>query len=78
MHVFGRAFRRAYSFSIISPDLLSSSRFLFLGGKKQFHTEALKELLDDDDRFGFIVMDGNGCLYGTLQGSTREVSFSRY
>jgi peptide subunit release factor 1 (eRF1) len=34
----------------------------------------LKELLDDDDKFGFIVMDGNGCLYGTLQGSTREVT----
>ncbi|KAG5192041.1 eukaryotic peptide chain release factor 1 [Tribonema minus] len=39
----------------------------------KFHTEALDELLQDDDRFGFIVMDGNGCLYGTLQGSHREV-----
>jgi peptide chain release factor subunit 1 len=39
----------------------------------KFHTEALNELLDDDDKFGFIVMDGNGCLYGTLQGSNREV-----
>jgi len=29
--------------------------------------------LDDDDKFGFIVMDGNGSLYGTLQGSNREV-----
>jgi peptide chain release factor subunit 1 len=33
----------------------------------------LNELLEDDDRFGFIIMDGNGCLYGTLQGNTREV-----
>jgi peptide chain release factor subunit 1 len=24
-------------------------------------------------RFGFIVMDGNGALFGTLQGNTREV-----
>lgn len=39
----------------------------------KFHTEALNELLEDDDKFGFIVMDGNGCLYGTLQGNTREV-----
>lgn len=39
----------------------------------KFHTEALNELLEDDDRFGFIVMDGHGCLYGTLQGNTREV-----
>lgn len=39
----------------------------------KFHTEALNELLEDDDRFGFIVMDGHGCLYGTLQGNTRDV-----
>jgi len=39
----------------------------------KFHTEALNELLEDDDVFGFIVMDGNGCLYATLQGNTRSV-----
>merc|ERR1712174_56854 len=35
--------------------------------------EALDELLESDDKFGFIVMDGNGSLYGTLQGNNREV-----
>jgi len=39
----------------------------------KFHTEALGELMEDDDKFGFIVMDGNGSLYGTLAGNTREV-----
>jgi peptide chain release factor subunit 1 len=39
----------------------------------RFHTEALAELLEDDDRFGFLIMDGNGSLYGTLQGNHREV-----
>jgi peptide chain release factor subunit 1 len=39
----------------------------------KFHTEALHELLEDDDKFGFIVMDGNGCLYGTLCGNTRNI-----
>ena len=39
----------------------------------KFHTEALQELLESDDKFGFIVMDGNGCLYGTLSGNAREV-----
>lgn len=39
----------------------------------KFHTEALNELLEDDDTFGFIVMDGNGTLYGKLQGNAREV-----
>jgi len=37
------------------------------------HTEALAELLESDDKFGFIIMDGNGSLYGTLQGNHREV-----
>jgi peptide chain release factor subunit 1 len=39
----------------------------------QFHTEALTALLADDNKFGFIIMDGNGALFGTLQGNTREV-----
>ncbi|VDN54737.1 unnamed protein product [Dracunculus medinensis] len=39
----------------------------------KFHTEALQALLADDNKFGFIVMDGNGTLFGTLQGNTREV-----
>lgn len=39
----------------------------------KFHTEPLNELLESDDKFGFIIMDGNGTLYGTLSGNTREV-----
>jgi len=39
----------------------------------KFHTEALQELLTDDNKFGFIIMDGNGALFGTLQGNTRNV-----
>jgi len=39
----------------------------------KFHTEALNELLESDDKFGFIVMDGNGALFGTLCGNSREV-----
>jgi peptide chain release factor subunit 1 len=41
----------------------------------KFHTEALSELLASDDKFGFIVMDGNGALFGTLSGNTREVLY---
>ncbi|PWN51425.1 putative eukaryotic translational release factor 1 [Violaceomyces palustris] len=39
----------------------------------KFHTEALSELLEDDAKFGFIVMDGNGSLFGTLSGNTRTI-----
>merc|ERR1719436_1517235 len=39
----------------------------------KFHTEDLAELLESDDKFGFLIMDGNGALYGTVQGRHREV-----
>ena len=39
----------------------------------KFHTEALSELLESDQKFGFIIMDGNGVLFGTLSGNTRDV-----
>jgi len=39
----------------------------------KFHVEPLKELLECEDVFGFIVVDGNGALYGTLQGNTKDI-----
>jgi peptide chain release factor subunit 1 len=39
----------------------------------KFHTEALQALLASDQKFGFIIMDGNGTLFGTLSGNTREI-----
>lgn len=39
----------------------------------KFHTENLNELLESDNKYGFIIMDGNGTLFGTLSGNTREV-----
>ena len=33
----------------------------------------MRELLESDERFGFIVMDGNGALFGVLAGNTRTV-----
>eukprot|EP00928_Gymnodinium_smaydae_P003222 TRINITY_DN1114_c0_g1_i1.p1 TRINITY_DN1114_c0_g1~~TRINITY_DN1114_c0_g1_i1.p1 ORF type:complete len:459 (+),score=135.45 TRINITY_DN1114_c0_g1_i1:74-1378(+) len=39
----------------------------------KFHTEHLAQLLEDDAKFGFLIMDGNGSLYGTVCGSHREV-----
>jgi peptide chain release factor subunit 1 len=40
-----------------------------------FHVEALRSLLESDDKFGFIIMDGSGTLYGTLSGNTREILY---
>ncbi len=39
----------------------------------KFHTEALANMLESDEKFGFIVMDGNGSLFGTLAGNARNV-----
>ena len=39
----------------------------------RFHVEPLLGLLEDDERFGFIIMDGNGALYAVLAGNTREI-----
>ena len=39
----------------------------------RFHTEPLAELLDQDDKFGFIVIDGNGALFATLAGNHRKI-----
>jgi len=33
----------------------------------------LNELLESDEKFGFIVIDGNGALFGNLSGNTRAV-----
>ena len=38
-----------------------------------FHMNELKYLLQDNDKFGFLIMDGNGSLFGTLQGSTKVI-----
>lgn len=39
----------------------------------KFHTEALSALLEDNSKFGFIIVDGNGALFGTLAGNTRDI-----
>lgn len=41
--------------------------------QNSFYTEPLLSLLEDDDRFGFIIIDGNGILFASLQGSNKEI-----
>nr|GAT45477.1 peptide chain release factor subunit 1 [Mycena chlorophos] len=48
------------------------NRSLYLCDNK-FHTEPLAELFESDARFGFIIMDGLGTLFGVLSGSSRTV-----
>jgi len=41
--------------------------------QNSFVTEPLEALLEDDEKFGFIIVDGNGVLYATLQGNNKEI-----
>lgn len=38
-----------------------------------FHTQELKHLLVDNDKFGFVIMDGSGSLFGVVQGNVKFV-----
>ena len=40
-----------------------------------FHTEPLEELLESNETYGFIVMDGNGTLYSTLCGNSKRILY---
>lgn len=54
-------------------QLCNDSTIISLLSFLLFFLQALNALLADDNKFGFIVMDGNGALFGTLCGNTREV-----
>jgi peptide chain release factor subunit 1 len=41
----------------------------------KFHVEVLNELMEDEDVYGFIIMNGDGSLYGTLQGNTKNIIY---
>lgn len=53
--------------------VLTLQSFEIYGVVPVFAFQALTALLSDDSKFGFIVIDGSGALFGTLQGNTREV-----
>jgi peptide chain release factor subunit 1 len=40
---------------------------------RRFHVEPLYDLLETNEKFGFIIMDGQGCLYGVVAGDSRRV-----
>ena len=48
------------------------NKFLYLCDNR-FHTEPLNELLVSDEKYGFIIIDGNGTLFGKLTGSNKEI-----
>jgi len=47
------------------------SRSLYMCDNR-FHTDELQRMLESDDKFGFIVVDGTGALFATVAGSVKE------
>ena len=41
----------------------------------KFHVDVLKEFMEDDDSYGFIIIGGDSCLIGTVQGNTKNVLY---
>ena len=39
----------------------------------RFHTSLLEDMLQDAPMYGFIVIDGNGCLFATVQGDQKKI-----
>ena len=64
--------RSEKKYTIDFEPFKSINRSLYYCGER-FDIEPLKELLEDDNKFGFIVVDGNGVLFGTLQGSSKTI-----
>lgn len=39
----------------------------------RFHVEALLSLFEDEEKFGFVVMDGHSTVFATLEGNTKTI-----
>lgn len=39
----------------------------------RFHVESLLGLFEDDTKYGFVIMDGHGTLFATLQGNVQTI-----
>jgi len=66
----GKQKKLMYTFEPLKP-LVSG----FYRCDSKFHLESLYEQLDEKHTFGFIVVDGNGVSFHTLNGNCRETLF---
>jgi peptide chain release factor subunit 1 len=48
------------------------NQFMYLCDSR-FHTEILENVLGSNDKYAFIIMDGNGTLYGTVCGNDQQI-----
>ena len=55
----------------IEPFKALNTKLYKCGDK--FDVEPLKGLLESNERYGFVIVDGNGALFGVLQGNTKTI-----
>ena len=60
------------TYDIIPPRRLKESGYMC---DNIFHTECLHQLFESNDIWGYIVIDGDGCLFGTLCGKDSRVIY---
>jgi len=48
------------------------SHFQYLCDSR-FHTDPIREMLNTEPKYGYIVMDGNGTLFATVAGTTTNI-----
>jgi peptide chain release factor subunit 1 len=41
----------------------------------KFHTDILYSVLENEEKIGFIIIDGKGVLFGTLRGTRKEILY---
>lgn len=58
----------AYAIEPIKP--INTSLYMC---DSRFHVESVLSLFEDDTKYGFVVVDGHGALFATLQGNTQTI-----
>lgn len=58
----------AYAIEPIKP--INTSLYMC---DSRFHVEGLLGLFEDDTKYGFVIMDGHGTLFATLQGNVQTI-----
>lgn len=57
---------------VVEPETRPVPHFLYRCDNR-FHTEVLEGLLDEGEKYGVVVIDGHGALYGLVQGQESTV-----
>jgi peptide chain release factor subunit 1 len=57
----------------IGYEPIKSIKSFFYRCDSKFYVDSLKDMLISDNMYGFIIIDGSSCLFGTLSGNNKNV-----